>query len=100
MSLSRSSAVRAHAPAVASSVGPGDGLIRDESCLRGADLRAFGGAATLVLFPQDIIAVVVGHQARRKGQVHCGKNFRHRRVAPSPRLARICRADDRAAAAG
>jgi hypothetical protein len=45
-------------------VGAGDGLIRDWSWLRGADLRGFGGAATLVLFPPDIIAVVIGHTKR------------------------------------
>lgn len=45
-------------------MGAGDGLIRDWSWLRGADLRGFGGAATLVLFPPDIIAVVIGHTKR------------------------------------
>ena len=77
-------------------MGRGDGLIRDESCLRGADLRAFGGAATLVLFPQHIIAVVVGHQARRKDKSTAARIF----AIVGWRLARICRADDRAAAAG
>jgi hypothetical protein len=36
--------------------------------LRGADLRGFGGAATLVSIPQDINAVVIGHTKRVKDE--------------------------------
>jgi hypothetical protein len=64
--------------------------------LRSADLRGFGGAATLVSIPQDINAVVIGHTKRVKDE-----KFTAARIFAIVRwrLARICRADDRAAAA-